>query len=74
MQQRVARELGFKLVGHRLELYGVPVEARAQIALRPCGSDAFTPVRPARLNLVQQTAALRNSSLVFRGARGRRWT
>jgi Fur family ferric uptake transcriptional regulator len=25
LQQRVAEELGFKLVGHRLELYGVPV-------------------------------------------------
>jgi Fur family ferric uptake transcriptional regulator len=24
IQQRVARELGFELVGHRLELYGVP--------------------------------------------------
>jgi Fur family ferric uptake transcriptional regulator len=26
LQQRVAEELGFKLVGHRLELYGVPVK------------------------------------------------
>ncbi len=26
IQQRVARELGFDLVGHRLELYGVPVK------------------------------------------------
>ena len=25
MQERVARELGFTLVGHRLELYGVPL-------------------------------------------------
>jgi Fur family transcriptional regulator, ferric uptake regulator len=25
LQVRVARELGFKLVGHRLELYGVPL-------------------------------------------------
>ncbi len=25
LQERVARELGFKLVGHRLELYGVPL-------------------------------------------------
>ena len=25
IQQRIARELGFKLVGHRLELFGVPV-------------------------------------------------
>jgi len=24
--QRVAEELGFKLVGHKLELYGVPVK------------------------------------------------
>ncbi len=26
LQQRVAEELGFKLVGHRLELYGVPLK------------------------------------------------
>ena len=26
IQQRVARELGFELVGHRLELYGVPTK------------------------------------------------
>jgi Fur family ferric uptake transcriptional regulator len=26
LQQRVAQELGFKLVGHRLELYGVPLK------------------------------------------------
>ena len=25
LQERIARELGFKLVGHRLELYGVPI-------------------------------------------------
>jgi Fur family transcriptional regulator, ferric uptake regulator len=25
LQERIARELGFKLVGHRLELYGVPL-------------------------------------------------
>jgi Fur family transcriptional regulator, ferric uptake regulator len=25
LQERVARELGFKLTGHRLELYGVPI-------------------------------------------------
>jgi Fur family ferric uptake transcriptional regulator len=25
LQDRIARELGFKLVGHRLELYGVPI-------------------------------------------------
>jgi Fur family transcriptional regulator, ferric uptake regulator len=27
LQDRIARELGFKLVGHRLELYGVRVKA-----------------------------------------------
>ena len=27
LQERIARELGFKLVGHRLELYGVRVNA-----------------------------------------------
>ena len=26
IQERIATELGFKLVGHRLELYGTPVE------------------------------------------------
>lgn len=26
LQERIARELGFKLVGHRLELYGVPLQ------------------------------------------------
>jgi len=26
LQERVARELGFDLVGHRLELYGVPIK------------------------------------------------
>jgi len=26
LQERVARELGFKLVDHRLELYGIPLE------------------------------------------------
>jgi Fur family transcriptional regulator, ferric uptake regulator len=28
LQERVARELGFELVGHRLELYGVPLRTR----------------------------------------------
>jgi Fur family transcriptional regulator, ferric uptake regulator len=28
LQERIARELGFKLVGHRLELYGVPVSKK----------------------------------------------
>ena len=26
LQERVARELGFRLIGHRLELFGVPVK------------------------------------------------
>jgi Fur family ferric uptake transcriptional regulator len=26
LQQRIAERLGYKLVGHRLELYGVPVK------------------------------------------------
>jgi Fur family transcriptional regulator, ferric uptake regulator len=26
LQERIARELGFELVGHRLELYGVPLK------------------------------------------------
>lgn len=28
LQDRIAREHGFKLVGHRLELYGVPIPAK----------------------------------------------
>jgi Fur family ferric uptake transcriptional regulator len=28
LQERVARELGFKLVDHRLELYGVPLDEK----------------------------------------------
>ncbi len=28
LQEKVARELGFKLIGHRLELYGKPVKRR----------------------------------------------
>ena len=26
IQERVARELGFSLVGHKLELYGTPIK------------------------------------------------
>lgn len=26
LQERVARDLGFKLVGHRLQLFGVPLK------------------------------------------------
>ncbi len=26
LQERVARELGFRLVGHKLELHGVPLK------------------------------------------------
>jgi Fur family ferric uptake transcriptional regulator len=29
LQQRVAEQLGYKLVGHRLELYAVPASGRA---------------------------------------------
>lgn len=28
LQERIARELGFSLVGHRLELYGVPLKKK----------------------------------------------
>lgn len=28
LQERIARELGFTLVGHRLELYGVPLQKK----------------------------------------------
>ncbi len=27
LQEKVARKLGFRLIGHRLELYGVPLDA-----------------------------------------------
>lgn len=30
LQREVAAKLGYKLVGHRLELYGVPVEAKSK--------------------------------------------
>lgn len=30
LQQEIAKRLGYKLVDHRLELYGVPLEARAK--------------------------------------------
>jgi len=30
LQERVARELGYKLVGHKLELYGVPIAKKKQ--------------------------------------------
>lgn len=29
LQERIARELGYKLVGHRLELYGVPLKKKS---------------------------------------------
>ncbi len=32
LQERIARELGFRLVGHRLELYGVPLPKRKSSA------------------------------------------
>ena len=28
IQEKIARQLGFRLVGHRLELYGVPLESK----------------------------------------------
>lgn len=31
LQERVARELGFELVGHRLELYGVPLAKKKTV-------------------------------------------
>ncbi|CCB67985.1 Ferric uptake regulator, Fur family [Hyphomicrobium sp. MC1] len=34
LQERVARELGFELVGHRLELYGVPLGKKKSSARR----------------------------------------
>ncbi|PPD00723.1 MAG: transcriptional repressor [Hyphomicrobium sp.] len=33
LQERIARELGFRLVGHRLELYGVPI-AKKKVSSR----------------------------------------
>jgi Fur family transcriptional regulator, ferric uptake regulator len=34
LQQRVAQELGFQLVGHKLELYGVPVKRQSGVGRR----------------------------------------
>ena len=34
IQERIARELGFELVGHRLELYGVPLAKKKKAAGR----------------------------------------
>lgn len=30
LQERIAREMGFELIGHKLELYGVPLKARTK--------------------------------------------
>jgi Fur family ferric uptake transcriptional regulator len=30
LQERIARELGYKLVDHRMELYGIPLEGEAE--------------------------------------------
>jgi len=34
LQERIARELGFELVGHRLELYGVPLAKKKSSSRR----------------------------------------
>lgn len=34
LQERIAHELGYKLVGHKLELYGVPLMKKKQISRR----------------------------------------
>jgi Fur family ferric uptake transcriptional regulator len=51
LQEEIARRLGFRLIGHRLELYGVPA-AKAGDRTRPDdrGTDAnsspcYDPVR-----------------------------
>jgi Fur family ferric uptake transcriptional regulator len=31
LQEAVARELGYRLVGHKLELYGVPLSSKKRI-------------------------------------------
>jgi Fur family ferric uptake transcriptional regulator len=53
LQEEIAQRLGFRLVGHRLELYGVPA-AKAAHRTRPCrqrGTDAnsFPCYNPVRL-------------------------
>ncbi|MDQ0455287.1 Fur family transcriptional regulator [Rhizobium paknamense] len=35
LQEKIARELGFQLVGHRLELYGVPLDRDKEDANHP---------------------------------------
>ena len=42
LQESVARELGFRLIGHRLELFGVPLKGR-----RPSGRANGAPARSA---------------------------
>lgn len=37
LQEKIAEKYGFKLVGHRLELYGVPVEPKKKHARRRSG-------------------------------------
>lgn len=41
LQREAARKLGYELVGHRLELYGVPIKAR-----RPARSDKAKDAKP----------------------------
>jgi Fur family ferric uptake transcriptional regulator len=31
LQEKIARDLGFKLLGHKLELYGVPIDKKTSI-------------------------------------------
>lgn len=38
LQERVARELGFELVDHRLELYGVPLSSASSVTLDKTGA------------------------------------
>lgn len=46
LQQRVAQELGFRLIGHRLELYAVPLKDAGQHHKTAAGKAAR--VRPAQ--------------------------
>jgi len=43
LQEQVAAELGYKLVGHKLELYGVPLKGRARPAQEAVEDDEENP-------------------------------
>ncbi|MCK0206956.1 transcriptional repressor [Starkeya koreensis] len=47
LQEEIARRLGFRLVGHRLELYGVPLDKAKTSANMSAKTSGETPADPA---------------------------